>query len=125
MGNYVPVFAYEFNDPSPPQWFLPPDYVSGMPYGAYHASEVQYIFNLRPALPNPPALDPDQEELSENMVHYWGHFARFGNPNSSFTPLWPQYNPGVDEFRSLNTSGPTTELGFATDHKCGLWTPGI
>jgi para-nitrobenzyl esterase len=43
MANFVPVFAYEFNDQNAPQLFLPPDTVSGMPYGAAHASELQYI----------------------------------------------------------------------------------
>ena len=44
MAGFVPVFAYEFNDPNPPP--ILPTPVSGMPYGAYHASEVLYIFNM-------------------------------------------------------------------------------
>ena len=121
MANFVPVFAYEFNDQNAPQLFLPPDVVSGMPYGAYHASEIQYLFNLRPAIPNPPALDANQERLSRNMVSYWTHFARFGNPNSFFTPFWPRYDPTKDLFQSLIPPHPTTESGFATDHKCAFW----
>ena len=118
MAYYVPVFAYEFNDPNPPQLFLPP---VSFPYGAYHASEIQYVFNLRPAVPNPPALDANQELLSHDMVHYWGHFARFGDPNSSLTEFWPQYKSGDDKFQSLNLPHPTTESGFAADHQCSVW----
>jgi para-nitrobenzyl esterase len=121
MANFVPVFAYEFNDQNAPQLFLPPDTVSGMPYGAYHASEIRYIFNLRPAIPNPPALDTDQERLSRDMVSYWAHFARFGNPNSFFTPFWPQYDPAADLFQSLIPPTPATEATFAADHKCAFW----
>jgi para-nitrobenzyl esterase len=121
MANFVPVFAYEFNDPNPPQLFLPPDTVSGMLYGAYHASEIQYIFNLRPAIPNPPALTADQERLSRKMVSYWGHFARKADPNSRHTPDWPQYDRTADLFQSLIPPTPATEATFAADHQCAFW----
>jgi para-nitrobenzyl esterase len=118
MAKFVPVFAYEFNDQNAPQLFLPPDTVSGMPYGAAHASEIQYIFNLRPAVTNPPALDAHQKRLSRDMVSYWAHFARFGNPNSFHTPFWPQYDLTADQFQSLIPPQPTTEATFAADHQC-------
>jgi para-nitrobenzyl esterase len=121
MANFVPVFAYEFNDPNPPQLFLPPDAVSGMPYGACHASEIQYIFKLRPALPNPLALNADQERLSRDMVSYWGHFAHKADPNSRYTPDWPQYNRTADLFQSLIPPTPATEATFAADHQCAFW----
>jgi para-nitrobenzyl esterase len=121
IANFAPVFAYEFNDPNPPQLFLPPDAVSGMPYGACHASEIQYIFNLRPAVSNPPALNADQERLSRDMVSYWGHFARHGNPNSFHTPFWPQYDRTADLFQSLIPPTAATEATFAADHQCAFW----
>ena len=124
MAKFVPVFAYEFNDQNAPELFWPPDTVSGMPYGAAHASEIQYLFNL----PQPPwpvlPLNNNQLQLSDNMIRYWTQFARFGNPNSASTPLWQKYDPTPDLFQSLNTPIPTTESGFATDHKCGFWAPG-
>ena len=124
MANFVPVFAYEFNDENAPELFLPPDTVSGMPYGAAHASELQYIFNL----PQGNLLNANQKKLSRDMVSYWGHFARFSNPNSFFTSFWPQYNLTNDQFQSLIPPQPTTEpqSEFTVDHKCTLfWTPGI
>jgi para-nitrobenzyl esterase len=124
MANFVPVFAYEFNDEYAPELFLPPDTVSHMPYGAAHASELQYIFNL----PQGNLLSANQKKLSRDMVSYWGHFARLGNPNSFFTPFWPQYNLTKDQFQSLIPPQPTTELQseFTIDHKCTLfWTPGF
>jgi hypothetical protein len=36
-----PTFAYEFNDGNAPENFLPP---VSFPYGAAHASEIQYLF---------------------------------------------------------------------------------
>ena len=122
MANFVQVFAYEFNDENAPELFLPPDNISNMPYGAAHASELQYIFNL----PQGDLLNTDQKQLSQDMISYWGHFARFGNPNSHFTPFWPQYDLTKDQFQSFIPPQPTTESTFTTDHKCTLfWTPGI
>jgi carboxylesterase type B len=46
MARYVPVYAYEFNDENAPELFLPP---AGFPYGAAHASELQYLFRARRA----------------------------------------------------------------------------
>ncbi len=123
MANFVPVFAYEFNDQNAPELFLPPNTVSGMPYAAAHASEIQYIFNLTPSalVSNPPPLDADQERLSRDMVSYWTYFARKGDPNSRHTPDWPQYNRNADLFQSLIPPTPTTESGFASDHQCAFW----
>jgi len=127
MANFVPVFAYEFNDQNAPELFLPPDTVSGMPYGAAHASEIQYIMGVRPVVPAP-ALTADQLKLSDNMVSYWGNFARSADPNSDQTPAWPQYDPTKDQFQSLIPPQPTTEpqFGFTNEHKCtAFWTKGI
>ena len=120
MAELVPVFAYEFNDQNAPELFLPPDFVSGMPYGAAHASEIQYIMDVRPVVPAP-ALTDDQLKLSDTMVSYWGHFARFGDPNSRHTPDWPQYDPAADLFQSLIPPTPVTESTFSLDHKCAFW----
>jgi para-nitrobenzyl esterase len=120
MANFVPVFAYEFNDQNAPELFLPPDVVSGMPYGAAHASEIQYIMDVRPVVAAP-ALTPDQLKLADYMVSYWGHFARKANPNSRHTPDWPQYDPAADVFISLIPPTPVTEATFALDHKCAFW----
>ncbi len=120
MAKYVPVFAYEFNDENAPELFLPPDVVSGMPYGAAHASEIQYVLGVRPVV-SAPALTADQLKLSDKMVSYWGHFARKADPNSRHTPDWPQYDSTADLFQSLIPPTPTTEATFALDHKCAFW----
>ena len=123
MANSVPVFAYEFNDENAPELYLPPP-VPGFLYGAAHASELQYIFNL----PQGNLLNANQKKLSGDMVSYWAHFARFGNPNSFHTPFWPRYDLTKDQFQSLIPPQPTTEpqSGFTANHNCTLfWTPGI
>ena len=120
---FVPTFAYEFNDPNPPQNFLPP---VSFPYGASHASEIQYIFpTANPSgfglnLAQTP-LTPAQQQLSDRMVGYWTEFARNGDPNKSGQPVWPRFNRSQQTMQSLVPPTPTTETNFATVHQCAFW----
>ena len=125
LSKWVPTHAYEFNDANAPELFLPPITVESFPYAAAHASEIQYLFNLRSPLPPSQivALTPSQEKLSRTMVDYWTNFARTGNPNWFNTPFWPQYDAKVDAIASLEPPKPRIETGFAADHKCSVWTP--
>src|SRR4030095_14714642 len=43
LSQLVPTFSYEFNDRNAPEVFFPP---ASFPYGAAHASELQYLFKL-------------------------------------------------------------------------------
>ena len=117
-AQFVPTFAYEFNDENAPQNFLP---FVGFPYGASHASELQYLFNLRNFIPDVPPLNAQQQELSANMVSYWTEFAEAGNPNDFGTPFWPRFDVAVDDVQSLVPPTPTTEFNFFTAHNCGFW----
>jgi para-nitrobenzyl esterase len=117
-AQFVPTFAYEFNDENAPQNFLP---FVGFPYGASHASELQYLFALRNAIPNVPALDAAQTQLSDQMVSYWTEFGEAGNPNGFGTPHWPRFNVVADNIQSLVPPTPTTEFDFFTAHNCAFW----
>jgi para-nitrobenzyl esterase len=114
LAQFVPTYQYEFNDPNPPR---PPVPLS-FPSGAYHTSEVQYLFDL-PTL-GLPELSAAQEQLSDAMIRYWTRFARTGNPNSRGAPPWPRYGAS-DQFQSLREPAPAAATGFAVDHKCAVW----
>jgi len=116
-SRFVPTFAYEFNDENAPQNFLP---FAGFPYGAAHASEIQYLFDLRPAIPSAP-LSADQQQLAGNMVDYWTAFAANGNPNQRSTPVWPAFSFARQEMQSFVPPVPRNENTFAIDHKCAFW----
>lgn len=120
LSQHVSTYAYEFNDPNPPQLFLPP---VSFPYGAYHASEIQYVLGVRPNVPAP-AMTADQAGLSDIMVSYWGRFAKNGNPNSRHTPDWAPYSVATDTVQSLVPPNPVPKTDFAVDHKCAVWAPG-
>src|SRR5271170_5021464 len=117
MSQFVPLSTYEFNDENAPQDFLPP---VTFPYGAAHASELQYLFNLPITIPRPPLTSP-QIQLSSSMQHYWTNFAKSGTPNGAGLPAWPQFNPLEGNFQSLIPPSPVQETTFATNHKCAFW----
>lgn len=115
-ARFVPTFAYEFNDESAPELFLP---FAGFPYGAAHASEIQYLFDVRAAFPA--TLTADQEQLAKAMVGYWTGFAGKADPNQQGTPNWPTFSLAAEDIQSLAPPTPATEFNFATAHKCAFW----
>jgi para-nitrobenzyl esterase len=119
LSQYVPTWAYEFDDANAPQRFLPP---VSFPYGAYHSAELQYLFDLPVTVPAP-ALTAAQEQLSSAMVSYWSRFAGQANPNSFATPLWLQQTASTDRTEALlaPTPQPGTATAFAADHNCAFW----
>ena len=127
LAQHTPVYGYEFNDPDAPMGALPQ--VPGFDYGAYHGSELQYLFEVRRSVPAPD-LDADQEQLSDIMQSYWTEFAASGDPNSAGTPVWPAHVPlvvpqtvGSSFMQRLAppTPVPFPTVNFAIDHKCSFW----
>jgi para-nitrobenzyl esterase len=120
LSQYVPTWVYEFSDPNAPQIFLPP---VGFPYGAYHGSEVQYLFDVRATVPAP-ALSAQQRTLAASMQRYWTQFAKRANPNGARTPAWSAFIPVTqDSFQALVAPAPQPYTGtaFGLDHKCAVW----
>jgi para-nitrobenzyl esterase len=117
MSQFVPLSTYEFNDENAPQDFLPP---VTFPYGAAHASELQYLFNLPITVPRPP-LNAEQLQLSTTMQRYWTNFAKSGTPNGPGQPPWQNFNPLQGNFQSLIPPSPMPETTFATNHNCAFW----
>ncbi|HEY2386112.1 MAG TPA: carboxylesterase family protein [Candidatus Binatia bacterium] len=124
LSRYVKTYAYEFNDQNAPELFLPPVSFS---YGAAHASEIQYLFDV-PNQTMAPALTADQQTLAATMVKYWTKFARSKKPKVSKVPKWHLYQPAdltSERMLSLVAPTPTDEFGinFGADHQCAFWDP--
>jgi para-nitrobenzyl esterase len=117
LSQFVPTFAYEFNDPDAPERFVPP---VSFPYAAAHASEIQYVFDL-PITQPAPALDADQQQLAAAMVSYWTTFAHTGQPSSFRTPAWAPYHTSHETVQALVVPSPKPETSFAADHHCAFW----
>jgi para-nitrobenzyl esterase len=82
----APAYLYYFTR-------VPPGPV-GEHYGAFHASEISYVFGT-PDIGKRPWQDVDFK-LSETMSSYWVNFATTGNPNGKGLPPWPAYDEKKD-----------------------------
>ncbi|MGP3950029.1 carboxylesterase/lipase family protein [Streptomyces sp. 7N604] len=109
----VPVYAYEFADPQAPP-FVPAPHT---PQGAFHASELVYLFPMDALRP----LTPAQKRLSRVMTGYWARFVATGNPNGPGAPVWPRYTAGGDRIQVLDPGGVAPTTGFPADHHCAFW----
>jgi para-nitrobenzyl esterase len=58
-------------------------------FGAFHTSEVPYVFNNLDLLDRPwTSVD---RQLADAMASYWVNFATRGDPNGQGLPAWPTY----------------------------------
>ncbi|MEG3628172.1 carboxylesterase/lipase family protein [Streptomyces poriticola] len=112
----APVYAYEFHDPQAPP-FIPAPHT---PQGAFHASELAYLFPVDSL-----HLTPAQQRLSATMTAYWARFAATGDPNGRGAPAWPRYTAEGDGIQVLAPDRVAPTKDFATDHRCAFWLPSL
>jgi para-nitrobenzyl esterase len=118
MASYVPTYAYEFNDENAPSPYPSP----GFPYGAAHASELQYLFGL-PATSHG-IMSAPQQQLAAAMRQEWTSFARSGVPAAAGAPAWPRFTATAQTMLSLVPPEPAPETTFAAGHHCAFWALG-
>lgn len=106
------VYTYYFDHAIP--WPAHPE------FGAFHTSEVPYIFETFKLLDRP--WEPADFRLSETMAAYWSNFAKTGDPNASGLPLWPVYEPNShttmelgDHVRPIPVADPA-KVGFFLEY---------
>ena len=94
------VYTYFFDRPTP--WPAHPE------FGAFHTSEVPYIFETLKLLDRP--WKPVDVKLSDIMASYWSNFAKTGDPNGSGLLRWPSYEPASHNTMELGERvGPMPE----------------
>ena len=79
-----PIYRYRFD-------LGPPADPKGPQLGAYHSSEIEYVFGQLDSKAGV-AWRPEDRQLSEQMQKYWANFARSGDPNGPGLPKWPVYS---------------------------------
>jgi len=67
-------------------------------WGAYHASEIAYVFNNLSS--RPWATDADRR-LADQMSSYWINFATAGDPNGKGLPTWAPYDAATEPYLDL------------------------
>jgi para-nitrobenzyl esterase len=82
----APAYLYYFSR-------IPPGPVA-QHYGAFHASEISYVFGTGDIGKRP--WQQADRDLSEVMSTYWVNFAATGNPNGKEVPAWPVYDEKKD-----------------------------
>ena len=84
----------------------------GARLGAYHASEIAYVFgNLSTQY-----SQEDDRKLSDIMSSYWVNFSSTGDPNGKGLPKWPYYQEKTDVALGLGNKVQTTTV----PNKAGL-----
>ena len=121
LARFVPTYTYEFNDENAPPSQSEFGGLLTFPLGAFHSSELQYLFPGIDVFGLPVTLSSQQMRLSDTMVSYWAQFAKKGNPNSSREPLWSPYRASTDEFQSLIPPAPVVESNFDSSHQCSTF----
>ncbi|MEM9740767.1 MAG: carboxylesterase family protein [Pseudomonadota bacterium] len=96
----APTWLYHFSrlPPSPRQTL-----------GAFHASEIWFVFNSHSPLMD---LSSNDLRLTQAMGAYWTNFAKYGDPNHEDWATWPAYGPTDEwmEFPTLEDPGPIQGL---------------
>jgi para-nitrobenzyl esterase len=79
-----PIYRYRFD-------LGPPSDPKGPQLGAFHSSEIEYVFGQLDSKAGV-AWRAEDRQLSEAMQKYWANFARSGDPNGPGLPKWPGYS---------------------------------
>ncbi|MEW6188272.1 MAG: carboxylesterase/lipase family protein [Thermodesulfobacteriota bacterium] len=78
----------------------------GETLGAFHGSEIPYVFNQLEKGISPP--DEERRALAKTMSGYWLQFAKTGDPNHAGALFWPAYETAKDQHLEF---GDTVQTG--------------
>jgi para-nitrobenzyl esterase len=125
VSKYTPTYAYELNDPNPPNVFLPHD--PNLPsLRDAHATELPYLY---PTFQNhlidlgAAKFSQPQLQLTKGMRASWYNLIKYGRPLNPTGGTWSAYSTAQHNILQLVPPSPYIGTGFFADHKCGFWLP--
>ncbi len=107
-----PVYWYWFTHVSPFPEGLIWDGQPAKDYGAYHGSEIVYVFQTFPM--QDWAWRPVDLHLGDIVSSMWVQFARTGSPDGPGLPQWPAYNPNADVLLNISDHPQAQKAPFAS-----------
>jgi para-nitrobenzyl esterase len=92
--------------------------------GAFHASEVSFVFGRAPSAQAFAGQAPYDARLAKAMSGAWLAFAATGDPNSAGLPRWPRYDLRRDEYLEFGEYvGMRADSGAARLDLLARWEP--
>ncbi len=87
------VYAYYFDHNNPPHSKEVVPTRDEAFYGAYHSSELWYVFNsMRDSDPKQRLWRAEDHALADTISAYWANFVKYGNPNGAGMTQWNTCN---------------------------------
>ena len=106
LDDYIPVYYYEFYDPTNPQYMR-----TSFPQGSAHTYELPYLFpGFHGSSDIGTALNKDQQKLAVQMVKLWTGVSKFGETN-----LWQRFDE--KDAKYLLIGQPTPRMKDMKDYK--------
>ncbi len=114
MAKHTPVYLYEYgHTPNP---FAAP--TPGIDLGAFHTSELPYVFNSPSATSGPINFTMSEQALAETVKNAWTSFAATGMPGAEGI-RWPRLTSDSTRFLVLDTP-PRLDSDLKRD-QCAFW----
>ncbi len=114
LSKYVPVYEYEFEQ-TPDPFVLP---TPGIDLGAFHSSELPYVFDGPVESSGPITFTPAQQRLATTVGGAWARFAATGDPSGGGL-TWPRLTSRTGTYLALDT--PTSLHRNLKARQCAFW----
>jgi para-nitrobenzyl esterase len=121
LSKYVPVYAFEFNDPKAATSLKAPADLPGL--GSFHSSSQVYAFQSAiPGIAAPSMFSSAQSKLSDEFSGAWAAFVATGNPQAAGAPSWPTFSSSKGGVQEFDLTGMKENPGYSMEHKCAMWS---
>ena len=123
LTKYVPVYAFEFNDPQAATQIKSPVDLPGL--GSHHSSSLVYAFQAPVlGLADSAQFTPAQRILSDRFSGAWMAFVKNGTPDpSGSSGAWRLFDSARNNVQVFTPDGVRESTLFAQDHQCEYWLP--